>query len=192
MLRRASAENVALSGLTLFCSSIASAKVEVRAVQHKSAGLILAAKISEDIAPGDYELLLKGILANPGRYARKVVLLDSIGGSLPEAIRMGRLLREAGFEALVPRAGICQGTCIYLLAAGQKRTVRGHVGLHRPYFPNGDSALANAAANAHNYSSASYFREMGVASNLLVDMQQIPPQQMRVLSRQELAGYRLN
>ena len=70
--------------------------------------------------------------------------------------------------------------------------MRGHVGLHRPYFPNGDSALANAAANAHNYSSASYFREMGVASNLLVDMQQIPPQQMRVLSRQELAGYRLN
>ena len=55
--------------------------------------------------------------AHPGKFARKILLLDSIGGSAAEAMRMGRLLRETGFETLVPAKGVCQGSCIYLLAA---------------------------------------------------------------------------
>ena len=120
----------ALIGTALFTALTAHAQVEVEA----NAGL-LAAKISEEIVPGDYEKLLQGLRANPGQYTRKIVLLDSIGGSAPEAIRMGRLLRETGFEALVPSGGMCQGSCIYLLAAGSKRTVNGHVALRRPPFP---------------------------------------------------------
>ncbi|MDZ4334194.1 MAG: hypothetical protein U1A62_32925, partial [Pseudomonas sp.] len=42
------------------CAGAALAKVEVQAGQHKSLGRILVAKVSEDIAPGDYEALLKG------------------------------------------------------------------------------------------------------------------------------------
>ncbi len=174
------------------CSTGVFAKVEVQAVQHKSAGLILAVKVSEDIAPGDYEALLKGIIGNPGKYAQKLVLLDCIGGSVSEAIRMGRLLRETGFDTLVPAAAVCQGTCVYLLAAGRERTVRGYVGIHRPYFPGGDSASAHSAGNAHTYSPAAYFREMNVASDLVAAIQQVPPQQMRVLSAAELARYRLD
>lgn len=169
----------------------APAKVEVQAAQHQSLGTVLAAKISEDIAPGDYEALLKGIRANPGRFTRKIVLLDSIGGSAPEAMRMGRLLRETGFDALVPASGVCQGSCIYLLAAGHKKTVSGHVGLHRPPFPSGDSALAQAAHQGQHYSPAAYFREMHVPTRLAEEMQRIEPHNMRVLSAEELAGYGL-
>lgn len=168
------------------------AKVEVEAAQHKTLGSVLAVKISEDIAPGDYEALLKGIRAHPGTFTRKIVLLDSIGGSAPEAIRMGRLLRETGFDALVPSTGVCQGSCVYLLAAGQKRTVKGHVGLHRPYFPSGDSALAHAQQRNQRYDPAAYFREMNVASQLASEMQRIEPHRMRVLSPQELARFKLD
>nr|WP_229732069.1 hypothetical protein [Pseudomonas sp. N040] len=168
------------------------AKVEVQAVQHKRAGLILAARVSEDIAPGDYEVLLKGLVEHPGQYAQKIVLLDSIGGSRPEAIRMGRLLREAGFDALVPASGICQGSCVYLLAAGRDKTVRGHVGIHRPYFANGDSARAGVAGSPASISPAAYFREMQIPGSLAQDMQAIAPAHMRVLSAQELARYRLD
>ena len=58
-------------------------------------GRVLAAKVSEEIAPGDYETLLKGIQANPGQFNRKILLLDTIGGSAPEAMRMGRLAVSA-------------------------------------------------------------------------------------------------
>ena len=111
-----------LIGTALFTALTAHAQVEVEA----NAGL-LAAKISEEIVPGDYEKLLRGLRANPGKHTRKVVLLDSIGGSVPEAIRMGRLLRELGFSARVPEGALCQGTCVYLLAAGRDKQVLGHV-----------------------------------------------------------------
>lgn len=180
----------------LLCASAlfavaAQAKVEVEAARHKSLGTVLAAKISEDIAPGDYEALLAGIQANPGQFDRKIVLLDNIGGSASEAIRMGRLLRETGFDALVPSTGVCQGSCIYLLAAGHKKTVSGAVGLHRPYFPSGDSAQAQARHKDVRYSPAAYFREMNIPTRLADAMQRIAPHSMKLLSAQELASYKL-
>ena len=176
----------ALIGTALFTALTAHAQVEVEA----NAGM-LAAKISEEIVPGDYEKLLAGLRANPGKHTRKVVLLDSIGGSAPEAIRMGRLLRETGFEALVPSGGMCQGSCIYLLAAGSKRTVNGHVALRRPPFPAGDSALAQAAHGSQPFSPAKYFRDMGVDVSLAEAIYQAPPGRLRLLNQDELARYRL-
>lgn len=182
----------ALLCTTTLGAATALAKVEVEAVQHKSIGRMLVAKVSEDIAPGDYEALLQGIKGNPGQFAQKVVLLDSIGGGVQEAIRMGRLLRETGFSTLVPSTGVCQGSCIYLLAAGRTWTVRGHVGIHRPYYPNGDSARAESAANGVRYNPAAYLQEMSIPSSLVTQMHSIDPQRMHVLSPEELARYRLN
>ncbi|MGE8502336.1 MAG: hypothetical protein ACN6P1_08915 [Pseudomonas sp.] len=177
---------LALIGTALFTTLTAHAQVSVEA----NAGL-LAAKISEEIAPGDYEKLLEGLRANPGKYTRKIVLLDSIGGSAPEAIRMGRLLRETGFETLVPSEGMCQGSCVYLLAAGKKRTINGHVALRRPPFPAGDSALAQAAHGRQPFSPATYFRDMGVDVSLAEAIYQVAPGRLHLLSKDELARYRL-
>ncbi|HEY1029682.1 MAG TPA: hypothetical protein VGE28_18870 [Pseudomonas sp.] len=176
----------ALIGTALFTTLTAQAQVVVEA----NAGL-LAAKISEEIVPGDYEKLLQGLRANPGKHKRKIVMLDSIGGSAPEAIRMGRLLRETGFEALVPSGGMCQGSCVYLLAAGSKRTINGHVALRRPPFPAGDSALAQAAHGSQPFSPARYLRDMGVDASLAEAIHQVAPGGLRLLSRDDLARYRL-
>lgn len=177
--------------LAALSSAATFAKVEVQPVQHNKVGRILAVEISGDIAPGDYEALMKGIRDNPGTFARKLVLLDNIGGSVTEAIRMGRLLRETGFDTMVPTDGVCQGSCVYLLAAGRNRSVRGYVGLHRPYFPNGDSALADSSVGPR-YSPAAYLKEMNVPLGLLDEMNGIEPTSMRVLTRDELARYGLN
>lgn len=177
---------LALIGTALLTALTVQAQVHVEA----NRGL-LAAKISAEIAPGDYEALLQGLRAHPGTYSRKVVLLDSLGGSAPEAMRIGRLLRETGFEVLVPAHGICQGSCIYLLAAGRKRTVNGHVALQRPPFAAGDSALAQAAHGRQRFSTAGYLREMGVDTRLATDIQQVAPGRLRLLNRNELARYRL-
>ncbi|MCJ8170882.1 hypothetical protein [Atopomonas sediminilitoris] len=182
-----------LLSLTLFTISLsASARVEVQAATDRSMGSVLIAKVSEDIVPGDYEALLKGLRANPGRYQRKILLLDSLGGSVAEALRMGRLLRETGFDVLVPSRGICQGSCVYLLASGRNKTVRGHVGLHRPYFPKGDSAIAQSGWGVAGSAPSRYLQEMGVSPRLWDDMQRIAPTQPKLLSQHELKGYRLN
>ncbi|WP_409519734.1 hypothetical protein [Pseudomonas sp. J452] len=182
----------ALLATATLCSTATFAQVEVQPVQHTTVGRILAVKIFEEIAPNDYEALLKGLRQNPGEFAKKIVVLDSIGGSVQEAIRMGRLLRETGFDALVPSNGICQGTCVYLLAAGRDKNVRGHVGLHRPYYPSGDSALSERSSSAARYNPSAYWREMNIPASLAEDMSRIEPSKMRVLSPQELARYRLD
>ena len=107
------------------------------------------ARVTEQIAPGDYEALLKGIMAHPGKYARKLLILDNIGGSTAEAMRMGYVLRETGFDALVPASAVCQGSCIYLLAAGRQRTIRGYVGLHRPISPTASRRCPSASGATH-------------------------------------------
>lgn len=180
-----------LALLALVCAPAVLARVEVRVVEEPPAGSILEVRVSEEIAAGDYETMLKGIVASPGSHARKILLLDSIGGSVPEAIRMGRLLRELGFSARVPEGALCQGTCVYLLAAGRDKQVLGHVGLHRPYFPHGDSARSALAVQGRRYSSEAYFREMQIPARLLQDMQKIAPQKMQVLSPQQLKAYGL-
>jgi len=178
--------------VVMLCSSAVWARVEVQAGQHKSLGRILLVKVSEDIALGDYETLLQGIKANPGQYAKKIVMLDSIGGSVAEAIRMGRLLRETGFDALVPSAAVCQGSCVYLLAAGQGKRVRGHVGIHRPYYADSDSVHSTSAYGASRATQAAYFREMQIPLELLEMINRTEPRHMRVLTPSELARYRLN
>ena len=174
--------------LALFACT-AHAKVEVLPLEHGDQGRVLVARVTEQIAPGDYEALLKGIMAHPGAHARKLLILDNIGGSAAEAMRMGYLLRETGFDALVPEAAVCQGSCIYLLASGRQRTVRGFVGLHRPYVANGDSALA--IAQRPYRTPHVYLRDMGVNPQLADDMQRIEPWRMQVLTAKELARYRL-
>ena len=173
------------------CASAAQAKVEVQAGQHKTLGRILVAKVSEDIAPGDYEALLKGIKANPGTFARKIVMLDSIGGSVDEAMRIGRLLRETRFDSLVPSTGVCQGSCVYLLAAGQRKTVRGYVGIHRPYYAGSDSVHSASRHGVNRARQVAYFKDMQVPLALLEAINRTEPQRMRVLSASELAHFRL-
>lgn len=188
---RRSVFQAVISCAVLLCANNALAKVEVQAGRDKAHGHILVAKVSEDIAPGDYEALLKGIKANPGKFARKVVMLDSIGGSVSEAIRMGRLLRETGFDTWVPRAAVCQGSCVYLLAAGRAKTVRGHVGIHRPYYTGSDSVHSVSTAGASRASQVAYFKEMQVPLTLLEAINSTEPRRMRVLTVSELARYRL-
>ncbi len=61
---------VTLCALALFACS-AHAKVEVLPLKHEDQGLVLVARVTEQIAPGDYEALLKGIMAHPGKHARR-------------------------------------------------------------------------------------------------------------------------
>ena len=146
------------------------------------------ARVTEQIAPGDYEALLKGIMAHPGKYARKLLILDNIGGSAAEAMRMGYLLRETGFDALVPASAVCQGSCIYLLTAGRQRTIRGYV---VPSALSRQRQSALSIGQRPRRTPQAYLRDMGVNPRLADDMQQIDPWRMRLLTPRELARYRL-
>lgn len=145
---------------------------------------LLKVLISEQIKPGDYEALIAGLRAHPGRFKYKVAELNNIGGSLSEAMRIGRLLRQMGFSTTVPEQAICQGSCVYLLAAGVKRSAEGAVAIHRPSHAHGESHIAKSSAITD--STQSYWSYMGIAYELVSLMEQASPLQPRLLTATEL------
>ena len=67
---------------------------------------------------------------------RAVVLayLDSLGGSVLAAIKIGELLRAN--DAMVWVQGECSSACVFVLAGGVERNLilDSKIGLHRPFF----------------------------------------------------------
>ena len=149
----------------------------------------LVVSITEQVSPGDYETLLSALRAHSGRFTRKVALLDNIGGSTAEAMRIGRLLRETGFDTRVTENALCQGSCVYVLAAGIKRQVRGAVAIHRPAHPRGDSYSAKGLALTHN--SEAYFQHMGIDRAFYRALLEATPQRPRLLNSAEIRRFNL-
>ena len=121
------------------------------------------------------------------------VVLNSEGGDLYAAIRMGRMLREVDLAATAFVAtGNCYSACVFVLAGAVQRIVLrdNAVGLHRPYSTD-TSAVSREQRQAQfdNMQSAArtYLREMNVSPGLFDVMVTIPPEQIRLVGQDELA-----
>lgn len=170
----------------------ASAGVQVVVGERPDVGRMIGIYIEGPISSGDYKTLLEGINEHRGSFTLKFAVLNSTGGSVYEAMKMGRLLRQAKFDVLIESDGTCQSACVYLLAAGIDKKVRGTVGIHRPYFgvaPNIDAGVSIKKIKAI---SAEYFEDMNISPRLAEDMYSIEPKDMKILSHSELESYRLN
>lgn len=75
--------------------------------------------LSGSIEIGDAAHLKKAIKENQGGPI--VAIMDSPGGNLAEALKMGRMLKEAGATTFVPSWGICASACFYAYAGGTTR-----------------------------------------------------------------------
>ena len=72
------------------------------------------------------------------------VILNSPGGSVQDALLLGRYLRDADLTTALRSGDVCYSACPYLLAAGTRRTIPddASVGVHQHYF--GESTLLPA------------------------------------------------
>ncbi len=132
-----------------------------------------------------------------------VVGVDSPGGDVDEAMRMGRLLRQHSATLLVRSGGECQSACILLLAGAVTKIPMGvppygttKIGIHR-IRPAGSAVLSQSssdAVKAYNLMRAKvedYLREMG-ASPLLADMMfKVGSEDMKLLNDSDLSNLNL-
>ena len=86
---------------------------------------------------------------------RLVVLLDSGGGALLEAIRLGRAVGERGLATVVPPGFRCLSACVFVLAGGSfpggeianmVAFAGARIGLHQPQFDLGERQRQALAA----------------------------------------------
>ena len=87
---------------------------------------------SEDVSSAKVleSLLQKG----RQKIAGNIVSFASNGGEVDAAMELGRLLRKLGVSALVARDEQCMSSCVFAFMGGDRRTVAGRIGIHRPYF----------------------------------------------------------
>ena len=123
------------------------------------------------------------------------VYLDTLGGEVPAAMAIGRLLRKEQIGVQIDPQGICYSACVMVLAGAVTRNIQGKVGIHRPYYdvPKDDISADKLSDQFQKMLQELrvYFREMNVNEQLADAMLRTEPEHMRVLDSAELNNYGL-
>lgn len=162
-------------------------------------------RVSGDIRSGDAARLNRAIQLVTQEAKRifgecffpPTVLLSSNGGDVHEALAMGAAIRDAGLATTVYAGRECLSSCVFLFAAGvERKLARGaRVGIHRPYLQDVDERASIASIQAQRTAQAvrirDYLERMNVSPSLLDAMLAVPPDQLRVLTEEEMREYRI-
>lgn len=111
--------------------STAATAAELSSVALKGDVTIIA--LSGDVAVGDTEAaetLIKA--ANDGNRLISAVRLDSLGGSLAEAVKLAGLIRRAKLPTIVAAGSRCASACFIVFAAGNEKfaSYEAAIGVH--------------------------------------------------------------
>jgi len=151
-----------------------------------------AALLEGAIEAGDAERIVKQLseLTPPPEE----LYLNSPGGSVRDALELGRYLRREGFNTALRDGDICYSACPYLLAAGETRTVpdSASVGVHQHYF--GKSTLLPAFVAIEDIQRGQgevmrYLNDMGIDPLVMQHALVTPPDEIYVLLPEELRRY---
>lgn len=153
-----------------------------------------AIRISGQIAVGDADRFLQWL--DQTRPAVTRVWLDSSGGSVSDALAIGRTIRSSGYDTVVDAGSVCLSACPYLMAGGvQRRADKGAViGVHQHYF--GQSTILPAFMAIRDLQRAQagvmdYLTEMDVDLRLMSLGLRTPPEEINVLSPEQMRDLRL-
>ena len=151
-------------------------------------------QITGQIAVGDADRFVRWLDETRPDAGR--VSLDSSGGSVADALAIGRLIRGSGFDTVVGDGSVCFSACPYLLAGGADRSVSagGTVGVHQHFFGKNTLLPAFMAVSDVQRAQASvmdYLGEMGVDLRLMVHALRTAPEDINILSQPLMQELRL-
>lgn len=153
-----------------------------------------AIRLTGQIAPGDADRFATWLDRN--RPAALRVMLDSSGGSVSDALAIGRTIRAAGYATEVGEGAVCLSACPYMLAGGVSRQVAsgGIVGVHQHYFGRNTILPAFMAINDLQRAQAGvmdYLTQMGVDLRLMTHALRTPPEEINLLDAALMEELRL-
>ncbi len=146
------------------------------------------------IFPGTADAF-KAEVQKRGSYI-KAVVLNSSGGSVTDALAMGRLIRDRKFATAVENGGMCASSCPLVFAGGVERRAgdKATIGVHQAFAPGdvgGDGAAGMAHAQRVSAECQKYLAEMGVDLRLWVHAMETPKEQLYFLKPDELLSLKL-
>lgn len=185
--------------------------------------VIAEGEITAD-APAQFSRFLRRELQTPGLHA--VVFLNSPGGNVESALKLGALLHNAGAAVVIGRPlllppsstakarnrisgmgklgvvpGHCASACVYSLMGAKKRVVPNgaRLGVHRmsarmwAQDPAGGGSRSDRvfAGSPELDALRNYVSRVGGSQDLISLAESVPPDQIRMLSGEEVRKYRL-
>lgn len=115
-----------------------------------------------------------------------VVLLNNDGGSVVDALKIGRMARS--LDLLITARGRCYSSCALVFAGGSRRSVLlAEIGLHRPFFATSSDTVAPSQDEIEGMFSSieTYLREMNVSQVVFDAMLNTAPESMLIVSDKE-------
>lgn len=143
------------------------------------------------IAPGDADRITRqwGSVDGP-------LHLNSPGGSVEDALQLGRALRLAGYDTAIDAGAICLSACPYVLSGGRSRTVddTGSVGVHQHYF--GESTILPAFVAVESIQRGQgrvmkYLDDMGIDIRVMQHALVTGPDDIYILTPEQLTEYNI-
>jgi hypothetical protein len=171
-------------------------------------GRIIESRLEGEIKPGDYDRVVAQLL-NGG--LGDTLRLNSPGGDVVEAMRIGRLIRDLRMRTEVPgRTGNtafclahpkgasltdcnCSSACFLIFTAGIRR-FGNHVGVHRvfvnhEYLREMKPVEAAELTGKVTQAVSAYLSEMGVPAHLIERIRAIPSNEIEWLSQDDIDRY---
>ncbi|HKY94433.1 MAG TPA: hypothetical protein VJL84_03965 [Kiloniellales bacterium] len=126
-----------------------------------------------------------------------VVVFDSPGGLVLEAIELGRYLRERGIATLVPDEALCASACPLAYAGGVERAAgpRAWIGVHRAYLDETQAAGDRQTGLGEGQQLAAlclnHLVEMGISAEAWIPALETPWSQVYFFTAEQLLKTKL-
>ena len=151
-------------------------------------------RLEGTVAEGDGGRVIKLLQEARPRPAR--LILQSPGGSVGDALALGRHLRAEGIGTAMLPGEYCFSACPYILAGGAARAIPDDalVGVHQHFFGKNTflpAAFAVEDIQAGQGAVMAYLDTMGIDPMLMQHALTTPPDEIYVLMPEELRAYGL-
>jgi hypothetical protein len=121
------------------------------------------------------------------KIAGNIVSFASDGGEVDAAMELGRLLRKLGVSTLVARDEQCMSSCVFAFMGGDRRTVAGRIGIHRPYFSSTREVPDRRILYRQLQKKLQeYIEELDFPSSLYEAVMAVPPETVSVVAPADL------
>ena len=105
---------------------------------------------------------------------------------------LGRLLRKWGIFTFIGKNDQCFSACVFAFMGGERRSVAGQLGIHRPYFSyTQDSHDRPARFRNLQRVVKAYVEDMDFPASLYEAVMLAPPESMHILAPADLKKYYL-
>ena len=149
--------------------------------------------ITNEIIKQDYGIIKKISTTIPLDVTWDI-RVNSLGGDIDTAIKIGHLLREREARVIIDKDAVCASACVFILAGAVDRGInfQGRVGIHRPYYPNDQATSIEKQEKQQKKLERKikvFLSDMNISELLYGAMLRTSPGKIKMLSRKELEQY---